>query len=97
MVEFQDIINHPVHIVDENNSLSPSAFIPFCEFGGDMSALGVKIDQFSVPVCNSFKAKRGSTTTWGSINLGGFDTKNHLQWVQMSTKVDIWLWFALKY
>ena len=54
--EFQDIINHPVHIIDDNNNLSPSAFIPFCEFGGNMSALGVKIEQFSVPVCNSFKA-----------------------------------------
>ena len=54
--DFQKIINHPVHIVDENYNLSPSAFIPFCEFGGNMSALGVKIEQFSVPVCNSFKA-----------------------------------------
>ena len=31
--------------------------IPFCEFGGNMSVMGVKIDQFDVPVCNSFKAK----------------------------------------
>ena len=37
--------------------MSPSSFIPFCEFGGNMSALGVKIDQFDVPVCNSFQAK----------------------------------------
>ena len=49
--------NHPVHIVDERGDVSPSAFIPFCEFGGNMSAVGVKIDQFHVPVCNSFKAK----------------------------------------
>ena len=49
--------NHPVHIVDERGEVSPSAFIPFCEFGGDMSAVGVKIDQFDAPVCNSFKAK----------------------------------------
>ena len=52
-----DVTNHPVHIVDKNMNLSPSSFIPFCEFGGNMSALGVKIDQFDVPVCNSFKAK----------------------------------------
>ena len=51
-------INHPVHIVkDDGLSLSPSAFIPFCEFGGEMSAMGVKIDQFNVPVCNSFQEK----------------------------------------
>ena len=46
-----------MHILDENKKLSPSSFIPFCEFGGNMSALGVKIEQFKVPVCNSFKPK----------------------------------------
>ena len=51
------VSNHPVHIVDEDGKLSPSSFIPFCEFGGNMSAMGVKIDQIDVPVCNSFKAK----------------------------------------
>ena len=51
------VSNHPVHILDENGNLSPSAFIPFCSFGGNMSAMGVKIDQFDVPVCNSFRAK----------------------------------------
>ena len=51
------VSNHPVHIVDEDGNLSPSSFIPFCEFGGNMSAMGVKVDQIDVPVCNSFKAK----------------------------------------
>ena len=51
------ITNHPVHIIDEEGKLSPSAFIPFCGFGGNMSIMGVKIDQFAVPVCNHFKAK----------------------------------------
>ena len=37
--------------------MSPSALIPFCEFGGNMSIVGVKIDQFDVPVCNSFQAR----------------------------------------
>ena len=31
--------------------------IPFCEFGGNMSVMGVKIDQFDDPVCNSFRPK----------------------------------------
>ena len=31
--------------------------MPFCEFGGNMSVMGVKIEQFEFPVCNSFKAK----------------------------------------
>ena len=36
------ITNHPVHIKLKNNQQSPSAFIPFCEFGGTMSAVGIK-------------------------------------------------------
>ena len=51
------VSNHPVHILDENGKLSPSAFIPFCSFGGNMSAMGVKIEEFYVPICNSFKAR----------------------------------------
>ena len=51
-------INHPVHIVTSKAKLSPSALIPFCEFGGgNMSTMGIKIDQFKVPVCNVFQAK----------------------------------------
>ena len=61
MCLFSDIIqkynNHPVHIIDMEGNLSPSAFIPFCEFGGNMSIMGTRIDQFEVPVCNSFHAK----------------------------------------
>ena len=51
------VSNHPVHIVNGNEEWNPSALIPFCEFGGNMSVMGVKIDKFDVPVCNSFKAK----------------------------------------
>ena len=49
--------NHPVHIINEDGTLSPSAFVPVCEFGGDMGAMGIMIDQFDFPVCNSFQAK----------------------------------------
>ena len=49
------LINHPVHITTDRDVLSPSAFIPFCAFGGEMSPLGRKIDQFSSPVCDAFK------------------------------------------
>ena len=55
------VTNHPAHIVDNENedeeALSPSALIPFCDFGGNLSAMGVKIDQIEYPVCNSFRAK----------------------------------------
>ena len=37
--------------------MSPTALIPFCEFGGNMSVMGIKIDQFKDPVCNSFRPK----------------------------------------
>ena len=54
---FQKLSNHPVHIVSEDGKMSPTALIPFCELGGDMSLMGVKIGQMDVPVCNSFEAK----------------------------------------
>ena len=49
--------NHPVHLLEENGNISQSAFIPFCEFGGDSAVMGKKIDQFVTPVCNSFRPK----------------------------------------
>ena len=50
------VSNHPVHMIDRNGSLSPSAFIPFCSFGGDFHAMGTQHSNFKLPVCNSFKA-----------------------------------------
>ena len=50
-------VNHPVHIINSKGELSPSSFIPFCELGGNMSSVGVKIKEFNVPVCNSFVPK----------------------------------------
>ena len=51
------LLNHPVHIIDKEGNLSPSALIPFCEFAGNMSTMGIEIEHFDVPVCNSFQAK----------------------------------------
>ena len=45
-----------MHIIDKNGSVSPSAFIPFCSFGGDFDAMGANYSNFNVPVCNSFQA-----------------------------------------
>ena len=47
------MITHPLHIIDKSGNLSPSAFIPFCKFDKWM---GVKIEQFDVPVCDIFQA-----------------------------------------
>ena len=55
--ELQKVTNHPVHILQEDGNLSPTALIPFCSFNDDFSLMGVKIDSFNVPVCNSFKPK----------------------------------------
>ena len=49
--------NNPIHIQDENGNLSPTALVPFCDFSGSFSAMGVKIEQLEVPVCNSFRPK----------------------------------------
>ena len=55
--QLRKVTNHPVHIIDKDKKLSPTALIPFCEFGGNMSVMGVKIDDFKFPVCNSFRPK----------------------------------------
>ena len=49
-------INHPVHLVTrESGGLSPSAFIPFCEFGGQPDLLGERREEFNTRVCSSFR------------------------------------------
>ena len=49
------LVNHPVHIEESNRG--PSAFIPFCSFGGDMNIVGRKNDGFKVPVCAAFEER----------------------------------------
>ena len=34
------LTNHPAHLVQEGGKLAPSAFIPFCELGGQPDLLG---------------------------------------------------------
>ena len=46
--EVRRISHHPVHIVKGDGSLSPSAFIPFCEFGADKSVVSEKIEEFDL-------------------------------------------------
>ena len=52
----QTFNSNPVHIVDDMGKISPSAFIPFCSFGDDFKSMSMKIENFSLPVCNSFEA-----------------------------------------
>ena len=72
------IINHPVHILTKDKTTSPSSFIPFCEFGGDMSVVGVKLDQFDDPVCNSFQAKILNDQLCYEVDLNKFSNKSNI-------------------
>ena len=73
------MINHPVHISTPDNRLSLSALIPFCDFGGNMAAMGVKIDQFDVPVCNAFQAKIMNDQLCYEVDLNTFSDKNNIE------------------
>ena len=72
-------INHPIHIVNKDNDISPSAFIPFCEFGGNMSAMGLKIAEFDIPVCNSFKAEILNDQLCYKVDLNMFKDVNNVE------------------
>ena len=56
-MDVQKLSNHPVHLVDKVENLNPTALVPFCSVSDNYSAMGVKIDQIDVPVCNSFRQK----------------------------------------
>lgn len=51
-----EVSNHPVHITDKNDLLTPSALIPFCWYGKNLE-LGIKHKDFKVPVCTGFQRK----------------------------------------
>ena len=73
----QKVSNHPVHILNSEGQFSPSAFIPFCIFGNNMTGLGKNIDAFEVPVCNVFLAKVWNDQVCYEMNLNQFkDEKN---------------------
>jgi len=71
-------LNHPVHIVTNKNQISPSAFIPFCEFGGEnITSMVVKIDQFDIHVCNSFQARILNDQLCYEVDLQKFSNNIH--------------------
>ena len=69
--------NHPVHLLTKNKTISPSAFVPFCMFGGNMSSVGVKITKFDVPVCNSFEAKLLNDQLCYEVDLNRFSNEKN--------------------
>ena len=49
--------NHPVQFVDKDNNLSPSTFIPFCQFGFVNTSHKHLNSLFDMPVCTCFRPK----------------------------------------
>ena len=56
-INYFNATNHPVHILDQDGSFSPSSLIPFCSFGDDMKSMGMVVNGFHDPVCHSFEVK----------------------------------------
>ena len=56
-MDVQKVTSHPVHLVDPDGFINPTALVPFCSVSDNFSAMGVKINQIDVPVCNSFRPK----------------------------------------
>ena len=73
------VSNHPVHFVTKIGKLSPSAFIPFCEFGGNMSAMGIRNEHFNVTTCNSFQAKIINDQLCYEVDLNRFSNNDNIE------------------
>ena len=52
--------------------MSPSAFIPYCEFGGNTSAMGIE------GVCNTFQARTLNDQICFEVDLDRFSNKNNI-------------------
>ena len=70
---------HPVHIINKKSELFPTSLIPFCEFNGNMSVMGVKIDQFRTPVCNSFRPRIIRDQVCYTVDLNDYKPKINLK------------------
>ena len=57
----------------------PSAFIPFCDFGGNMSAMGMMVDQFHLPICTSFEAKIRNDELCYEVDLNKFTSQENIE------------------
>ena len=72
--------------------MSPSALIPFCEFGGNMSVMGERIDQFNVPVCNSFQARILNDQLCYEVELNRFSNKSNI-----AKELEVGFYFLMDY
>ena len=72
------VSNHPVHFLTEGRKF-PSAFIPFCEFGGNPNSVGAKIEEFDVPICNSFQSIVLNDQLCYEVDLNKYSDKNNIE------------------
>ena len=73
------VSNHPVHIYDEVGNLSPSALIPFCDFGRRRkSTIGNMMEDYELPVCDSFKAKVLNDQLCYEVDLHEYRNNNNI-------------------
>ena len=53
--------------------------IPFCDFGGNMSVVGVKIEDFEIPFCTSFEETILKDRLCYTINLNNRTHKGQIE------------------
>ena len=79
--DIEGLINHPVHISDDNTI---SALIPFCSLGYDTDPVGKMFDGFQTPVCNLFKETIVAGQVCYEADINQF--KNGVNWEDIITK-----------
>ena len=68
-----------MHIVNNHGGKSPSAFIPFCSFGEDINIMGAKIEDFDLPVCNTFNATVLLDQVCYEVDLDSYKDKTKIE------------------
>ena len=59
--------------------MSPSAFIPFCDFGRNSSSLGKMIEPYDIPVCNSFQPKVRNDQLCYEVDLDKYKSNDNIE------------------
>ncbi len=68
-----------MHLVDDKGTLASSALIPFCSLGNDIESMSIKTENFSLPVCNSFRAVVHKDQLCYQVDLEKFKKKEILK------------------
>ena len=93
----EKISSHPIHIINEDQKLSPSAFIPFCAYGRNTVMMGSKAIQFHNPVCNSFKAKIFNNQLCYEVDVSRIVDRQNITEEEEQENLKIGLTFLMDY